>query len=420
MSGLFAHRIGFSRILPSDIEIHPSSNYSIPIGVKLLPEYFRDQGYETHGAGKWNIGHCNDAYLPMARGFDSFVGYFSGGINYVTHLTKDGHVDLFAATESLFERVTDLRFSDEIFEERALSVIEEAVRPLFLWVAFQCPHDNEGFIKMSPRDAFEEGVRLTDARVGAVVDAVKKKKVRRRGDYLVVVHSDNGAYPCGVNLAGTSYPLRGCKFNYFQGGIRVPAIVAGSALPASARGTEYPNLAHHVDWLATLLAVAGGTLDDDDETSSVNHWPFLQNEILNINRRALLYVGLGDTYAVAIRDDGIKLLHGVYNNSDYYDPDINYSGEQSCIGSAPPLLLRPTWLFNLTTDPLERDNLATNPEYAPLVDAVLRLAMDENRRNSYKPLLHFGEEPLSALAPVFQRSANFVGPFNCSLNYYLH
>ena len=82
MTGQFAHKLGFQ-----DLEVDEYSNFSLPLErtPALLPARLRALGYKTYGLGKWNLGHCNARYLPWARGFDSFLGYFSGGVSYTTH-----------------------------------------------------------------------------------------------------------------------------------------------------------------------------------------------------------------------------------------------------------------------------------------------------------------------------------------------
>lgn len=42
--------------------------------------------------GKWNVGHCSERYLPAARGFDGFTGYFSPGLSYLDY-TPDAERD---------------------------------------------------------------------------------------------------------------------------------------------------------------------------------------------------------------------------------------------------------------------------------------------------------------------------------------
>ena len=34
---------------------------------------------------RWHLGFCNDSYLPLSRGFDTFNGYLGGSANYYTH-----------------------------------------------------------------------------------------------------------------------------------------------------------------------------------------------------------------------------------------------------------------------------------------------------------------------------------------------
>ena len=69
---------------------------------------------------------------------------------------------------------------------------------------------------------------------------------------------DNG----GQTYSGHSNaPLRGGKFNWFEGGTRSAAFVAAGAgskhLSAEARGQIYRHPVHMTDWLPTLADLAG-------------------------------------------------------------------------------------------------------------------------------------------------------------------
>lgn len=58
----------------------------IPLNNILLPEYLRKFGYATHLVGKWHVGYYTRNHGPTRRGFDTFVGYYSGFIQYFNHI----------------------------------------------------------------------------------------------------------------------------------------------------------------------------------------------------------------------------------------------------------------------------------------------------------------------------------------------
>ena len=37
---------------------------------------------------RWHLGFCNEAYLPLNRGFDTFNGYLGGSLDYYSHSDK--------------------------------------------------------------------------------------------------------------------------------------------------------------------------------------------------------------------------------------------------------------------------------------------------------------------------------------------
>ena len=52
------------------------------------------------------------------------------------------------------------------------------------------------------------------------------------------------------------------KLGGFEGGIRVPAVVAGGWLPSVLRGASYSGLVHMADWYPTIAAAAGLPIRD--------------------------------------------------------------------------------------------------------------------------------------------------------------
>ena len=71
MTGMYPYHIGRQQGA-----IHPNTPTGLTLNRTLLPEVLKTFGYDTHVVGKWDLGYCNEAYLPMNRGFDTHFGYW--------------------------------------------------------------------------------------------------------------------------------------------------------------------------------------------------------------------------------------------------------------------------------------------------------------------------------------------------------
>jgi len=121
-----------------------------------------------------------------------------------------------------------------------------------------------------------------DHAVGQVMDAVDAAGLRERT--LIVFTSDNGGVevlPYSETKVTDNAPLRGAKFQLFEGGIRVPAIASWpGVIPAGSRNSD-PVITH--DWAATLLAMAGTSsegLDGQDLTPLLRETGTLSPRVL--------------------------------------------------------------------------------------------------------------------------------------------
>lgn len=99
-------------------------------------------------------------------------------------------------------------------------------------------------------------VYALDTSVGKIVQALNQREFLQNS--VIVFVSDNGGETesFGHDSKGSNWPLRGQKFSYFEGGIRVPSILWSPLLKL-----EEPRVAnqlmHVSDWLPTLYRVAG-------------------------------------------------------------------------------------------------------------------------------------------------------------------
>ena len=67
--------------------MNPSAEQTgLPEDLKIMPEYFKEAGYQTALSGKWHLGMHKEEYLPTNRGFDSSYGHMLGGIGYYDHV----------------------------------------------------------------------------------------------------------------------------------------------------------------------------------------------------------------------------------------------------------------------------------------------------------------------------------------------
>ena len=70
LTGVYPFKMGLQRGFSQQVP------EGIPTTIKLLPEYLKTMGYNTHMFGKWHLGFCNTKYTPKERGFDSFDGRY--------------------------------------------------------------------------------------------------------------------------------------------------------------------------------------------------------------------------------------------------------------------------------------------------------------------------------------------------------
>jgi arylsulfatase A-like enzyme len=172
---------------------------------------------------------------------------------------------------------------------------------------------------------------------------------------IIVFTSDNGAAknkfdePFFANA-----PLRGHKGLLWDGGIHVPAFVAGGFVRDSARGRTLDGLMGVQDWYATLAYVSGAQVDNDGQfpSDSINNWLYIVGEAEKSAREKLILHFHGQsppahlpskTEAFGLEDGRQSVLRrGQYKMYKRPDTDGNILTE----------------FYDLLADPGETNNLA--------------------------------------------------------------
>lgn len=354
-------------------------------------------------------GHFTSDHLPLARGFDSFFGFYSGYIDYFSHesgglLLAGGKAHPSAVTTLFACHASEIRMcsrpdcyldwqdsregpqaaSGEYGTIELSAVVDDVIRrhdsdtPFFLYYAVPNVHEP----LMAPDHIFAAHSRVLDkipntqrrtfAAMLVMLDetvANVTHSLRTAGMYertILVFASDNGANAL-VQGSGSNFPLRGQKGYLFEGGFRVPAFIHSPLIPQDRRGASYENLFHVSDWLPTLL---DGVLDRASllagrSLNGVNHWNALLGSSTSIPRSEILYNidMLGDTGkplgfdVAAVRVDKWKLILNELNVSSYPVPVADVVMQNRVPNNGEAGDVRHNYLFDLDKDPGETTNL---------------------------------------------------------------
>lgn len=282
-----------------------ANEYGVATNFTMLPELLGKAGYATHMIGKWHLGYRSEELTPTRRGFESHLGYYWHGEDYFTHVRDlacgPPGVDFSNATADMPLASTwpargfDGEYSAYIYAAEAGRVIRAhaskhtvgagaaaVTRPLYLYLPFQNVHAPvevparfealyDGVITDPTRKTFAGMVSALDEAVANITAALQETGLW--ADTFLLFSSDNGG-PLG---SANNYPLRGGKFTYWDGGVRVQSFLYSARrdlIPASMVGSTWAGMGHTVDIMPTFLAAAGVPFDPASTYSGDFDVPF--------------------------------------------------------------------------------------------------------------------------------------------------
>lgn len=319
-----------------------SDDNGLPIDLKIMPEYFRELGYQTFMVGKWHLGIGNTDYWPISRGFDSHYGFLGGSIDYYTHVYSGG-LDWQREGVSLREE----GHATDLFTAEAKKIINDRDpnNPFFLYLAYNAPHSplqttpkNSGLnedVTAGNRYVYAEIVTQLDDGIGQIIDALENQGILE--NTIVVFSSDNGG---SLSLGSNNGDLRGGKGSPWEGGMRVPGLIMWANHITVGQVLDQQIFIQ--DWLTTLLDAVGGESSPLEIKSGQSMWSAISSGI-EIERNPLI---LGSASSKAVYDWPWKLVR---EGDD---------GEHQ--------------LYNVLEDPYEKENLAqVKPEILTRLETVL-------------------------------------------------
>lgn len=348
MTGRYPNRFGVrSAVIP------PWRENGLDENEETMADMLARNGYKNRAIiGKWHLGHTKKVHYPMNRGFSHFYGHLNGAIDYFD-LTREGELDW----HNDWETCHDKGYSTELITKEAIRCIDayEKEGPFMLYVAYNAPHTplqaqekdiklyTDNFDSLTPKEqkkvTYSAMVSCMDRGIGAIVDALKKKGIM--DNTFFIFFSDNGT--AGVP-GSSSGPLRGHKFDEWDGGVHAPAVLYWKKAEK-----QYKNLSSQVtgfvDLVPTLKDLVGDHSRPKREYDGISILPVLNGKKTCIDRD--FYLG-----------------HGAVVNKDY---------KLIRKGMKPGLDLKQDFLVDYKTDPYEKKNASAGNE--KIVKALYEVAL---------------------------------------------
>jgi arylsulfatase A-like enzyme len=274
-------------------------------------------------------------------GITTFRGILGGGVaSYFNWTTYDINGPNVATTTYSTTALTN--YAIDFIHQHETAKPDD---PWFIYQAYNAPHAANGAdspFQVPPRELhsvnipnnpnpgttgttipiYKANIQALDTEIGRLLAEVDLDKT------VVIFIGDNG-----TPLKDTGSKLRGAKASVYEGGVRVPLIIAGAGVTRTGREDD---LFVAPDLYATILELAGGSVPQVNNSYSLK--PLLSDEAASSGRtHSFSEISTGtSSRRYAVRDQRYKLIYNAGTRE----------------------------LYDLVADPLETTNLYTNATYA--------------------------------------------------------
>jgi arylsulfatase len=347
-----------------------SGNATVPIGEGeyglvqwevTMAEMLAEVGYSTGMYGKWHLGRT-DGRFPTDQGFDEWYGVPNSTDESVysalTGFAESGVPETYVMEARKGETPTRVRpydldyrpLIDRDLTDRAIDFMRRqaaAETPFFVYLPYTATHfpslPHPDFEGSTGNGVWADLLAQIDSYTGELLATIDDLGIA--DNTIFVFTADNG--PEALDFGSTSMtvetaahgspgPWRGTLFTGFEGALRVPFVVRWPGqIPA---GISSDEIVHAMDLFPTFAAIAGGTVPTDRPIDGLNMAPFFLGEQEESGREGfIVYMG-AEIFAVKWRN---WKLH--FKEQDSWSGELNtYTMPR---------------LYNLWTDPQERDNV---------------------------------------------------------------
>ena len=336
MTGKYPARLHLTDYIPGQAPLDrklltPKWATHLPLEEVTIAESLKKAGYATGHFGKWHL-NVNKNYKagrpgdPGSQGFDDVLTTHKPGAGPKSKYNEDWH------------HVREIT-------ERAVAFIEKNKdTPFFCYVTHNSIHDPEVEKEALIRKYAEKPESMNNKRnnpkqaamletldksVGTILN--KLKELNLENNTIVIFYSDNGQK--GPKKGN---PFRGSKGDFYEGGIRMPLIIAWPGKITA--GSVCDEIVISNDFFPTFNDIVGAS-STAVEIDGVSLLPLLKDFNASLNREAVYwhfphYHGQGLGPQGAIRMGHYKLIEwfekSAYGKEDAFElyDLINDPGEQ--------------------------------------------------------------------------------------------
>lgn len=285
----------------------PKRTLELPLEEISLGEVASAAGYSTAFFGKWHIAKHNGGYLkwsdthgPLQQGFkvgsDDFGSHPYNKVNRKAVSLPEGEFP----EDSLVLKAVDFLKSQQQNKEEPFFIIFSSyyvhtpVIPNNSWLIEKYKKRMPGATDAQVK--YAAFVETMDHYFGQILKALREYNMEE--NTIVIFTSDNGGHPKYTD----NTPLKGNKWNLYEGGIREPLIVKWPGV--FEKNVSYSEPVIQWDIMPTLCDIFGQPYPDSIDGESL--FALLKGEVSSLERES------------------------IYWHFPYYHPPKSYEGTKPC------------------------------------------------------------------------------------------
>lgn len=316
MSGKFGIKTGVMRP-PLILETSHTSLFT-----KIKEQSITD--YSMGLIGKWHIGGSSTSNYSHPK--DSGVPYYEG---VFTSQVPDYYSWTKVNSDGVEEQVNE--YVTAHLTNKAISWIDNQTKPWFLWLAHVAPHTPfqtppEGTYTTTPSDnrtTYLSMIENLDYEINRLISSMDAETIENT---VIIFIGDNGT----PGQANNYWPSGHAKASIYEGGIRVPLIIAGKSIE---RVNEVEtSLVQATDLHATILELAGvQLLGGTDNSLSLKPILSFENQV----SKKINYTDYESSNIElwATRNDTYKLIEDENGREEFYNIITDLKEETNLIGN---------------------------------------------------------------------------------------